>query len=116
VCSIPGVRSAGLVNFAPLNAHFSDTTFTIDGRPLLPPGQFLDAVVRSADPSYFQAIGISAKRGAPGARTVKRLQRGGALGAPEAGRFTTGPYGNLKRRQTGSRRPFREGHRPARSC
>jgi hypothetical protein len=79
------VRSAGLVNFAPLNAHFSDTTFTIDGRPLLPPGQFLDAVVRSADPSYFQAIGISAKRGAPGARTVKRLQRGGALGAPEAG-------------------------------
>jgi predicted permease len=63
VRSIPGVRSAGLVNVAPLDGHFSDTTFTIDGRPPLPPGQFLDALIRVADPAYFQAIGIPVKRG-----------------------------------------------------
>jgi predicted permease len=63
VSSIRGVRSAGLVNVAPLDGHFSDTTFTIDGRPPLPPGQFLDALIRVADPAYFQAIGIPLKRG-----------------------------------------------------
>ena len=63
VRSIPGVQSAGLVNVAPLDGHFSDTTFTIEGRPPLPPGQFLDALIRVADPEYFQAIGIPVKRG-----------------------------------------------------
>ncbi|HWC96857.1 MAG TPA: ABC transporter permease [Candidatus Sulfopaludibacter sp.] len=63
VRATPGVESAGLVTVAPLGGHFMDTTFTIEGRPPLPAGQFLDAVVRSADPNYFQAAGIPLKRG-----------------------------------------------------
>ncbi|HLK69744.1 MAG TPA: ABC transporter permease [Bryobacteraceae bacterium] len=63
VRSQPGVQSAGLVTVAPLAGHFMDFTFTIEGRPPLPQGHFLDAVVRSADPGYFQAMGIPVKRG-----------------------------------------------------
>lgn len=59
----PGVQSAGLVTVPPLGGHFSDTTFTIDGRPPLPSGQFLDATVRAADPGFFKAMGIPVKRG-----------------------------------------------------
>jgi predicted permease len=63
VRSTPGVESAGLVTVAPLRGHFMDNTFAIDGHPPLPAGQFLDAVVRSADPGYFKAAGIRLKRG-----------------------------------------------------
>ncbi len=61
--AMPGVESAGLVTWLPLGGHWSDTTFTVDGRPPLAPGQFLDALVRSADPGYFHAMGIPLKRG-----------------------------------------------------
>src|SRR5207237_1459309 len=47
----------------PATGHVCDNTFTIVGRPPLPPGQFLDALVRGVDPGYFQAIGIPLKRG-----------------------------------------------------
>jgi putative ABC transport system permease protein len=63
VRSLPGVTSAGMVNVLPVAGHYSDTVFTIEGRPPLPPGQFMDALNRSADPGYFQAIGIPLKRG-----------------------------------------------------
>jgi predicted permease len=63
VRATPGVQSAGLVTVAPLQGHFMDTTFTVEGRPPLPTGQFLDAVVRSADPGYFRAAGIRVVRG-----------------------------------------------------
>ena len=59
----PGIESAGLVTVAPLGGHFEDWVFTIDEHPPLPPGHFLDAVVRFADPGYFQAMGIPLKRG-----------------------------------------------------
>ncbi|HET9399802.1 MAG TPA: ABC transporter permease [Candidatus Acidoferrales bacterium] len=63
VRATPGVESAGIVSVAPLAGHFMDTTFTVDGRPPLPKGQFLDAVFRAADPRYFKAMGIPLKRG-----------------------------------------------------
>jgi putative ABC transport system permease protein len=63
VRSVPGVQSAGMVTVAPLGGHFTDNTFTIDGRPPLPTGQFLDAVVRAADPDYFRCAGIRLLRG-----------------------------------------------------
>jgi predicted permease len=63
VKTLPGVTGAGVVTVLPLAGHWSDTTFTIEGHPPLPPGQFLDAVIRSADPGYFQAMGIPLKRG-----------------------------------------------------
>ncbi len=61
--ALPGVEGAGIVSTLPLNDHFSDSTFDIIGRPPLPPGQYLDALFRGADPGYFQAMGIPLKRG-----------------------------------------------------
>jgi predicted permease len=60
---LPGVTAAGMVTILPVTGHLMDNTFTIVGRPPLPPGQFLDAVLRAADPGYFQAMGIPLKRG-----------------------------------------------------
>jgi putative ABC transport system permease protein len=63
VKNLPGVTAAGMVTTLPVTGHVMDNTFTIVGRPSLPPGQFLDAVMRAADPGYFQAMGIPLKRG-----------------------------------------------------
>ena len=63
VRGLPGVTAAGLVTTLPVTGHVMDNTFTIVGRPPLPLGQFLDAVLRAADPGYFQAMGIPLKRG-----------------------------------------------------
>jgi putative ABC transport system permease protein len=43
--------------------HFMDNTFSIEGAPPLPPGQFLNAVVRGADPGYFSMMRIPLRRG-----------------------------------------------------
>jgi predicted permease len=63
VRTTPGVQAAGIVTIAPLAGHFMDNTFTIVGRAPLPPGQFMYAVVREADPDYFKSAGIRLKRG-----------------------------------------------------
>jgi len=71
VRTLPGVTGAGMVTTLPVTGHVMDNTFTIVGRPPLPPGQFLDAVLRAADTGYFQAMGIPLKRG----RTFASLER-----------------------------------------
>lgn len=63
VRSTPGVGAAGIVNVLPGGGHFVDNTFRIPGHPPLPPGQSLDAVIRAADPGYFQAMSIPLIRG-----------------------------------------------------
>ena len=63
VRALPGVAAAGFVTNVPGNGHWEDNTFHIAGRPPLPPGQSLDAVVRAADPAYFGAIEIPLLRG-----------------------------------------------------
>lgn len=63
VRTLPGVTAAGMVTTLPVTGHVMDNTFTIVGHPPLPPGQFLDAVLRAADPGYFQTMGIPLKRG-----------------------------------------------------
>ena len=62
VRSTPGVTAAGFVTVVPGNGHFSDNTFTMEGRATRP-GEFLDAAVRSADPDYFRAMDIPVRRG-----------------------------------------------------
>ncbi len=62
VRSTPGVTAAGFVTVVPGNGHFTDNTFNIEGRAT-PPGEFLDAAVRSADPDYFRAMDIPIRRG-----------------------------------------------------
>jgi predicted permease len=63
VRSTPGVSAAGFVNVLPGQGHYVDNTFSIPGRPPLPQGESLDAVIRDADPGYFQAMGIPLVRG-----------------------------------------------------
>ncbi|HYL63509.1 MAG TPA: ABC transporter permease [Candidatus Methylomirabilis sp.] len=63
VRAMPGVSAAGFVTNLPGNGHWEDNTFHIAGRPPLPPGQSLDAVVRGADSDYFAAMDIPLLRG-----------------------------------------------------
>lgn len=60
--SVPGVISAGISSCPPVGGHCSDLVFNIEGHPL-PPGQFIDALYRAADPDYFRAAGIPLLRG-----------------------------------------------------
>ena len=64
VRSLPGVRSAGMVNFLPLYGGLgSNTGFKIEGRPEPPPGQGPSTDVRVTDAGYFQTMGIPLLRG-----------------------------------------------------
>jgi predicted permease len=62
--TLPGVRSAGMVNYLPLYGGLGATTgFSIEGRPPLPPGEELSTQVRVADRDYFATMGIPLLRG-----------------------------------------------------
>jgi putative ABC transport system permease protein len=62
--SLPGVRSAGIVNFLPFYGGLGSATgFTILGQPTPPPGQEPSTNVRVVDDGYFQALGIPLLRG-----------------------------------------------------
>jgi putative ABC transport system permease protein len=64
VRAIPGVGSAGMVNFLPLYGGLgSSTGFTIEGLPAPPPGEGPGANVRVADSGYFGAMHIPLLRG-----------------------------------------------------
>jgi putative ABC transport system permease protein len=66
VNSLPGVQSAGIVNYLPLYGGLgARTIFTIDGKPAPPPGRELELSthVRVADPGYFKTMGIPLLRG-----------------------------------------------------
>jgi predicted permease len=55
---LPGVRAAGLVSVTPGSGHGGDRAFTIPEHPSQRAGLDLDALVRLADPGYFNAVGI----------------------------------------------------------
>ena len=62
--ALPGVRSAGIVNYLPFYGGLgSSTGFTIEGRPEPPLGQEPTTDVRVADAGYFPAMGIPVLRG-----------------------------------------------------
>lgn len=64
VRNLPGVQSAGMVNFLPLYGGLgSSTGFKIIGRPEPPPGQGPGTDVRVVDAGYFQTMGIPLLRG-----------------------------------------------------
>ena len=64
VRALPGVRSAGMVNFLPLYGGLGSATgFHIDGQPTPPPGEGPGANVRVANAGYFSAMGIPLLRG-----------------------------------------------------
>jgi predicted permease len=61
--AVPGVNQAGIVSVLPGAGHYMDNTFAIEGAPPLARGQFRNAVVRGADPSYFKMMSIPLKQG-----------------------------------------------------
>jgi putative ABC transport system permease protein len=62
--SLPGVRSAGIINFLPLYGGLGSATgFKIEGRPEPPPGQGPGCDVRVADAGYFSTMSIPLLRG-----------------------------------------------------
>lgn len=66
VRSLPGVQSAGMVNYLPLYGGLgARTIFTIEGKPAPEPGHELDLSthVRVVDSDYFKTMGIRLLRG-----------------------------------------------------
>jgi putative ABC transport system permease protein len=60
---LPGVRAVGAVAGLPLTGNHFNISFTVDGRPEVPPAQQPSMEVRIANPGYFRAIGIPVRRG-----------------------------------------------------
>ncbi|HKG48716.1 MAG TPA: ABC transporter permease [Pyrinomonadaceae bacterium] len=54
---LPGVANAGTIDILPVNAG-NTTRFFIDGDPVPPPGQEIEANIRVVSDSYFQTLGV----------------------------------------------------------
>jgi predicted permease len=63
VSRLPGVETAGAINWLPLNGLGSSTSYWIDGRPIPPPTDEFVADIRAVDMSYFKAMRIALKQG-----------------------------------------------------
>lgn len=61
--AIPGVDSAGAINFLPLTGFWGQQEFAIEGRPVPPKGHELNADNRVVTPDYFKTMGIPLQRG-----------------------------------------------------
>jgi putative ABC transport system permease protein len=56
--ALPGVRSASAVSALPFADIGSATSFTVEGRPALPPGERTGTDFRVADENYFRTMNI----------------------------------------------------------
>ena len=63
VRALPGVEAAGLTNVVPGDGYYGDTGIKFPEHPPLPPDVHQQAMYRTADPSYFSAMGIPLIRG-----------------------------------------------------
>lgn len=61
--AMPGVESAGFINYLPLGQSNSSSTFLIEGRPEPPPGQEMEGRERVCTPLYFQTMRIPLLKG-----------------------------------------------------
>jgi predicted permease len=61
--ALPGVRSVGAVAGLPLGGSRFNISFTVAGRPEVPPAQQPTMEVRMATPGYFRTLGIPVRRG-----------------------------------------------------
>jgi putative ABC transport system permease protein len=57
VQALPGVTGSGTVDVLPLQGG-NTTRFYVDGDPVPPPGQEIEANVRVVDENYFQTLGV----------------------------------------------------------
>jgi predicted permease len=60
---LPGVQAAGLVTAVPGQGWWGDNLVQVVEHPPLPPGKYLDAAERGAEPGYFAAMEIPILRG-----------------------------------------------------
>jgi len=60
--SLPGVIGAGAVDILPLLGG-NTTRFNVEGDPIPPPGQEIEANIRVANESYFQTLGVPLVKG-----------------------------------------------------
>jgi putative ABC transport system permease protein len=58
IAAIPGITSVSAINHLPLAGDTWGTPWTIEGRPLPPPGQELRTTFRVSRPAYFRTMGI----------------------------------------------------------
>jgi putative ABC transport system permease protein len=61
--ALPGVQSAGAVMLLPLDGGGFVISFTVAGRPPVPPAEQPAMQARVASPEYFRTVGIPLKRG-----------------------------------------------------
>ena len=60
---LPGVTAASAINWLPFGGNGSASSYFVEGRPALPPGQELGADIRAVDPDYFRTLGIPLRAG-----------------------------------------------------
>jgi putative ABC transport system permease protein len=60
---VPGAASVAAVNLLPLSGDSRQSSFNVEGRPPIPPGQEPDAEVSAITPDYFQTMGIPLRKG-----------------------------------------------------
>jgi putative ABC transport system permease protein len=63
VAALPGVRSAGAVSGLPLTGTRFVLSFSVEGRPPVPPAQEPSLELRAVTPGYFAALGVPILRG-----------------------------------------------------
>jgi predicted permease len=64
---LPGSSAVGGVDYQPLSGVANDSTFEVEGRPVLPGAQPPDEEIRVVTPGWFEAMGIPLLQGrAPG--------------------------------------------------
>ena len=61
--ALPGVESAGAINYVPFGGPHSGTSIQIEGQPERPPGERLKTGIVVTDANYFEAMRIPLKRG-----------------------------------------------------
>jgi predicted permease len=61
--ALPGVTAAGFIDAVPGMGDWGDEGFNIVEHPPLPQGKGFDALDRTVDPEYFEAIGVPILRG-----------------------------------------------------
>jgi putative ABC transport system permease protein len=61
--TLPGVQAAALTHIVPLTDYEDRTSFEIEGRSAVTPGQRMEADYRVISPNYFRALNIPLLRG-----------------------------------------------------